>query len=277
MKPLKEASIKNNWKSFTAYRERRLQGVLTGIKAIDTSLLGLGGITVIQGETGSFKSTLALQIAHHNLKLGTPCLMLDRENGEGRVRSRLLCQEHNVSETDIKCAPIEQIKKWAAPVVALPLYVYTESISDFDLVRARLEEMRALHPDSPSILLVDSLQAMSAVDDDQRVNLEKWMYFFDELKVQSDGQLTVIITSEKNRASYGTQNVGGAKGSNAVEYKAETLLDVRLDDAGNIRLKVAKNRDGNRNQEFELTRCFSERGNANSFTFHLKSVEELGL
>lgn len=277
MRSLKDASIKKGWKSFLAYRDRRLSGIQTGIVKIDSSLLGLGGVTVIQGETGASKSTLALQIAHHNLGLGNPVLMIDKENGEGRIRSRLICQRFGVSETDIKVAGEEKLREWAREVGSYPLYIYTESVTDFAVVKERLLEMQSAHPARPSLLLIDSLQAMSAVDDDQRINIEKWMYFFDELKVQADGQLTIIITSEKNRASYGTAAIGGAKGSNSVEYKAETLLDLRLSNAGNVVVKVAKNRDGAAGSEFTLEKLFASTGNLNSFTFKLGSVEGLEL
>lgn len=228
---------------------------------------------MLQGETGASKSTLALQIAHHNLKLGNPVLMIDKENGEGRIRSRLICQRFGVSETDIKTVPEEKLREWAREIARYPLYIYTESVKSFEEVEERLKEMGEQHPDRPSILMIDSLQAMNAIDEDQRVSLEKWMYKFDEWKVQADGKLTIIVTSEKNRASYGNSDVGGAKGSNSVEYKAESLLDIRLSNDGNIIVKVAKARDGLRGQEFVLEKKFSEPSNPNSFTFTLGTSE----
>lgn len=270
MKPLADAHIGNmpGWKSFQQFLAKKQKGLRTGIEALDATLMGIGGVTVIQGETGTNKSTLALQIALHNLKKSVPVLMIDKENGEGRIRSRLLCQYYNKCERSIRAQSIEQLTEMIKPVADLPLYIYTESIKNTEEIAQRVRDLRTSHPQQPAILLIDSLQAMNAIDDDQRISLEKWMYFFDELKVQHDGKLTIIITSEKNRASYGSAEVGGAKGSNSVEYKAETLLDLRMLDNGNLRLKVAKSRDGARGMEVDLAKVFED-GQATSFTFNL--------
>lgn len=273
MKSLADASISKNWGSVVAYRERRLNGFQTGIKRMDQSLLGLGGIVTLQGETGATKSTLALQIVSHNLSVGNPCLVIDRENGEGRLRFRLMCQKHQVSETQLKICSQDELRDYARGVSKYPLYIYTEATKDQDLLTARVEEMLAVHPDRPGILLIDSLQAMPVIDSDQRVNLERWLHYFDSLKLQFDGRLMILVTSEKNRSSYGNNEVGGAKGTNAVEYKSEVLLDMRLGNAGEIIVKVIKNRDGQRGQEFVLEKKFSEPANPNSFTFTLGSSE----
>lgn len=274
MRSLDEASITRNWDSFIRYLDRRTLGMQTGIKTIDQYLLGLGGVTLIQGDTSSCKSTLALQIAHHNMLKGAACLMFDRENGDGRVRSRLTCQANNISETTLMVATREERLKYVEPVTKLPMYVYTESVNTQEVVTERLAEMMDKHK-GPAILLVDSVQAMAPVDDDQRVSLEKWMYFFDALKVQCDGRLTVIVISETKRAGYGSEEgIGRGKGSNSLEFKAETLLDMQENkETGNVWLKIAKHRDGIKGARFELARVLANPANSRSFTFKMEVCE----
>src|SRR5689334_1532290 len=127
MKPLSETILDKGWNGFLAYLERRLKGVATGIPELDDYLLGLGAVVLFQGETGSNKSTLALQILHHQLSLGAAAIMLDCENGQNRIRMRLMCQANRISETDIKVArtSMETLKRYRKPLVGLPLHVYT--------------------------------------------------------------------------------------------------------------------------------------------------------
>ena len=92
MKLLKESRLSSKWKEYREYCLRRSVGIVSGINCLDSYLLGLGGMVNIQGETSSCKSVLGLQIVLYNLKQGVPCLMVDKENGDGRVITSLLCQ-----------------------------------------------------------------------------------------------------------------------------------------------------------------------------------------
>lgn len=273
MRSLEESVLRKNWKRYIAYRERKTVGIMTGLKAIDDYLLGLGGLVLIQGGTGSCKSTLALQILLHNLRLGYPAMIIDKENGLGRLWDRLLCQANQVSTTDLAVAfatDKSAMKKYLKSIIDLPLHLYDEPVRSQDVVRERVTELLA-STDKPTLLLVDSLQALDPADKDQRVSLEKWLVFLDSLKLTSDGRLTVLVTSEINRASY-NENVGidSGKGSNAVDFKAETLLDMR-DTGANINLLVGKHRDGVKGGKFELEKVFCDPSSPLSFTYTLKA------
>jgi KaiC/GvpD/RAD55 family RecA-like ATPase len=272
MKTLEEASIKNNWDYFINYLDRRVNGVLTGIEELDAYLLGLGNVTVFQGDTGTNKSTLMLQIALHQLEQGHPVLMLDKENGQGRIRSRLTCQMNAISENDLLVADRAQRLKWVKPVMELPFFVYTESVKDFEVIEKRIEEMSRAFPTKPLMFMVDSLQALTPVTEDQRVSLEKWLYWADSMKIQYDGRLTILMTSEVRRAAYEAQEaVGRAKGTNAVEYKAEVLLNLKeMKDTGQIKVEIAKNRDNIKGGVIKLEKMFSDPSNNRSFMFKLK-------
>lgn len=273
MKSLAESRIKAKRESFKKFLRRKTEGMETGIPGLDRYLLGLGGFVSIQGETSCNKSTLGLQIAHHNLKQGRPCIVLDKENGDGRIISRLMCQANNISETDLKvAAPADRIRMWNQ-VAEYPLHLHTEPIGDCEEVAERVKEALDIYK-RPVTLLVDSVQALDPIADDQRVSLERWVYFFDRLKVEYEGRLTIIMISEKNRMSYGQAGVGGGKGSNVTDYKPETVLDIRWKEGPDTYvIKVSKHRDGMRGEEFELTKVLSKQSNKRSFVFLLEEVE----
>lgn len=280
MRSLEDSLLRKNWRQYLAYRERKIIGVQSGIPALDNYLLGLGGLVLIQGGTGSCKSSLSLQILHHNLRLGYPSIVIDRENGAGRMWDRLLCQANGVSSTDLAVAfaeDKEKLKTWMRKIVDLPLHLYTEPVRTQEVVRERVEELLAKDTTKPALLLVDSLQAMDSVDSDQRINLEKWLVFLDQLKLQGDGRLTIIVTSEINRASYNDSvGVGSGKGTNGIDFKSETLLDMRENvESGLIQLTVGKHRDGLKGARFNLEKVLADVSNPMSFTFQLRCTEDL--
>lgn len=273
MKALKDSKISSKWKDFREFMKRKTVGVNTGISCLDSYLLGLGGMVNIQGETSSCKSVLGLQIVHHNLRRGYPCIMIDKENGDGRVMSRLLCQANKVSDYELRNAPIEDKEKFMATIDPLPMHLHTEPINQLEDLAARIEECWETYK-TPFLVLFDSIQAADFISDDQRVNLERWVYFLDRLKVEYAGKLTVIIISEKNRGSYGVQGTGGGKGSNVVDYKPETILDIKWNEADDtFTVKVSKHRDGIKGAQFHLKKVFSQPSNNRSFCFLLEESE----
>lgn len=272
VKPLKDSSIASSWESYRSYIARRQSGIYTGISSLDEYLLGLGGTVSVQGETSVNKSTLALQICHHNAKRGNPVIIIDKENGLGVLMSRLLCQSAEKSETMLRDLGAKDRIAVAARLDALPIYIYTESVKDQEDIVDRIKEAYEVHK-KPVILLVDSVQALDAAATDPRVSLETWLYFFDRLKVEMDGKLTVIMVSEKNRMSYGGAGIGGGKGSNVLDYKPETILDIRWHDSEDVYVvKVLKHRHGLRGGEFDLRKKLVDPQNNRSFCFLLEEI-----
>jgi KaiC/GvpD/RAD55 family RecA-like ATPase len=278
MKPLADTVLDKGWGSFLNYLERRLKGVATGIPELDDYLLGLGAVVLFQGETGSNKSTLALQILHHQLSLGAAAIMLDCENGQNRIRMRLMCQANRISETDIKVArtSMETLKRYRKPLVGLPLHVYTEPPSGLEEIGVMVDQAMEAYQGRHVVLLVDSVQAMPRLADEGNVSIEMYMGFFDQLKLRHEGRLTILVVSEINRAAYGQeQGLGAGKGSNSLEFKAETVFDMREDKAqpGVIKLKVAKHRDGQKGATFFLKKVMAEESNQTSFVFLLEVAD----
>jgi len=275
MKPLLEAKLSSKWNDYREFMQRKSRGVNTGIKCLDEYLLGLGGLVNIQGETSSCKSSLALQIAHYNMRQGMPCIMIDKENGEGRVITRMLCQGNRISEAQLKKASAKDKSTYQSTVNTLPLYLYTESVRKMEYLDERVKECIEAHK-APVMLLFDSIQACDRLSDDQRVNLETWVYYLDSLKLKYQANLTIIFVSEKNRSSYGQSGIGGGKGSNILDYKPETVLDIKWDEpTDKFWVKVSKHRDGIRGAQFELQKVFSVSEDKRSFCFLLEEADSM--
>lgn len=269
--------ISSGWRSFLAYRARRLTGIQTGLAALDRILLGLSGIVVIQGAPGCNKSTLALQFASYQASSGNPVLIVDRENGKERFRTRLLCQANRIDQVHAFTCSESELKGYVDRVRSWPIYVETDPVREVALLKAMLDEMAVAHPGRPLLLVVDSLQALPALDAEERLSLQLWLKELDQLKLDYDGRLTIVATSEKRRGEAGIEydraSLGAGKGAGAIEYKAEMVLDLRRrKDDGNIVCEVVKNRDGLSGTSVDLRPMLADPKNSQSFCFRLEAA-----
>lgn len=274
MKPLNQSKLNTKWSEFKAYLDRRVSGIMTGIPCLDNYLLGLGCLVNVQGEESSCKSSFGLQLLHHNLLLGHPGLVIDKENGTGRLMLRLICQANKISEKEFLDAPDEMKKVYSEKIDAYRVHIHTEPIIQIEDFVTRVREFDKAYDHQPFTVLFDSIQAADSVDESQRISLEKWVYALDSLKLEMAGRATIIFISEKNRMSFGTQGTGGGKGSNVVDYKPETVLDIKWNESSDtFTIKVSKHRDGLKGTKFELRKVMSQADNPRSFTFLLEETE----
>ena len=269
--------INSNWRSFITYRQRKLTGVQTGIHALDRLLLGLSGITVIQGAPGCNKSSLVLQIAGYQASLGNPVLIIDRENGRERFRMRLLCQANAVSQVDVLTCAEGRLRELVGTVKSWPIYVETEPVAGYEPIKQMLGRLGEEFPGRPLLLVVDSLQAMPALHHEERMSLQNWLKELDQAKLDFEGRLTILATSEKRRGEGGMEyeraSLSAGKGAGAVEYKAEMVLDLRRNrENGNIICEIVKNRDGASGVYTELRPVLANPADNNSFTFRLEAA-----
>lgn len=264
------------WSNFLSFREKRMQGARTGIDILDNYLLGLSGIVGIQGEPGSCKSTLALQIASHNAQKGTPVVIIDRENGENRFRQRLMSQLNKVSGHEIMTCSENTLKKYYNSMKSLPIFVDSSYQMSLELIHDYADE--ALQEfQKPILLVVDSLQALPKSKEDERMALQHWMEGLDQIKLDFKGNVTILMTSEKSRGKYEVATKEGGKGTGSIEFKCEQLLDLReIKGSSLIAASVVKNRDGTCSQDILLSKNLQTQ-DARSFTFLLNqaSAEQL--
>lgn len=273
MNKLEKLKLSYDWSTFLLWRERKLEGIQTGIAALDKALLGLSGVTVIQGAPGCNKSTLALQVVQHNATKGNPCMIIDRENGRERIRSRLLSQANRTSQTKILTSTEEALGELVWKVDEYPIYIFTDAFKSYEIFNELLSEMWEVHK-QPMLLVVDSLQSLPLITGDERTSIQTWLSFFDQAKLDWEGRLTIIITSEKSLGEGGTNydkaSLAAGKGSGAIGYKAELTLDLRRDKTtGDIICELVKNRDGHSHFSIRLSPVLEDPNNPASFCFRL--------
>jgi replicative DNA helicase len=279
MKELNDLTIDRNWEQFLSFRDRKLQGVQTGIGSLDRVLHGLSGVVVVQGAPGCNKSTLALQIAQFQAEKGNPSLVVDRENGRERFRLRLLCMSNRVSTVDALTCSVDVLRSYVQKIQGYPLYVCTDPIESAAEISEALAALWEKHQ-KPMLLVVDSLQAMPLIAADERLSIQEWMKQLDQLKLDWEGRLTIIVTSEKARGeggrNYSEAKLSSGKGAGGIEYKAEMVLDMRRANEGNeIIVEIVKNRDGVSGVAVRLQPVLANPSNPSSFTFKLEEAASL--
>lgn len=270
MKSLKDLSLfsKDGWKSFLSFREKRLNGFAVGIGELDKLIGGLSGIVGIQGEPGSCKSTFALQIATYNARKGVPVLIIDRENGSNRFKQRILSQLNEITQKEIYSCNEEKLKRYYMALKNMPLYVETSYAISLTQIKEYLSAIYDLHR-RPMLMVVDSLQALPKSSDDERMALQAWIEGLDQLKLDFEGDLVILMTSEKSRGRYAIASKEAGKGTGSIEFKCEQLLDMRSFDGSNvIALRLVKNRDGVCSGDFYLSKQLAT-SDLNSFVFKL--------
>lgn len=283
MKSLEELSLSQGWETFLAYRDRKLAGVQTGIAGLDRALLGLSGITVVQGAPGCNKSTLVLQVAQYQATLGNPTLVIDRENGRERFRERLVCMANRVSSVDVRTCSTDRLRELVSTVLPYPIYACTDAVRTVEELREAIGALWEKYK-RPTLLVVDSLQALPFFEgfSEERLSLQAWLGAFDQLKLDFEGKLTILVTSEKSRGeggrNYDNAALNAGKGSGAVEYKAEVVLDLRRGQGDQkIVCEVLKNRDGASGLSVELAKVLANPANKQSFCFRLQDSNSGGV
>jgi KaiC/GvpD/RAD55 family RecA-like ATPase len=237
---------------------------------LDRQLLGLQGLACIQGEPKANKSTLALQIALENLQLGNPVYIYDKENGEATLGRRLLCALAKMSPSTLGRLSTEDLEKLRLEKDRLPLFVCHENLN-FEELAGEVEKVIASYPSSRTLLIVDSIQALTGKTETKRHAIDEWLHNFDALKLKHPHKLVTLLISEKNRSSYGIATKAGGKESGTIEYKCEQVFDMRVDEeSGLINFDCVANRHGINNIHTKLEPVYDQTGKG--FTFTLKEV-----
>jgi replicative DNA helicase len=242
-----EKQIANNWEEYEKARLKQKRGLTTGFRQIDGKLITLPGFVNIMGDTNCFKSATALSILLHNAKKGVPCLLFDNENGLTRTRTRLLCMLGKLSPDSIESGTFygdERVRYDRAVAELTNLPIYFEDNLTKEVFEGDIRVVGGLHKKKPVLAVVDSLHAFVSGGEKDKDELTEWVNFFNTLKNQYDGWLTIIMICEKSKAEYGA-GAKGAKGSGSIDYRNELTLNMYLtkDRQGTI-IDCTKNRDG---------------------------------
>ena len=262
-------SLPEDWKEFNDYRKNKTSGFKTGLASLDAQLPGLTGIVGFQGAPGCCKSTLALQIAAYNAATGVPVLIIDRENGRNRFKSRILSQIAGATTKQVKEASDRQVYDWYAQLKDWPLYIEHSEVST-ETIREYLGQIRERYQ-KPLLLVIDSLQALPQHQGmDERNSLQKWMLDFDQMKLDYKDQLVIIVTIEKKVGTYEEGKIDAGKGTGSIGYKCELLFDIREGrEAGILPVALVKARDGAKFTGGYFRQLMADASDQQSFIFKL--------
>jgi replicative DNA helicase len=237
-------------------RNGKLPGVPTGLKWLDQQLLGLpDGLTLLNGEPGAGKTSMALQIARAASEEGIPTLYLALDEAARFLSLKLFASQAGLSFGDFRRGrgDLQALKQavedhrdqfrhltfWANPE--------PPTVSDAALM---LRERRDLAGSDRGLLVVDYLQVYSA-------RLNKSTDAFQGISA-TVGDLAACATSEgfaclavgsQNRASQNTRSLQSGWGSADLEYAASAVInltrsDQEIEDRRSVQLVLAKNRLG---------------------------------
>jgi len=273
--------ITNYWDRFEDFLANRVQGIKTGFPGLDSAVLGLPGLTVVQGEPKSNKSTFCLQVALNHAKHYGPVIYYDAENGVSRLLWRLGCLINGCSSTEYSKAESKDLRLQTKEFLEKhPFTIIEEDGGQID--NLYLEEMVATvyekHPKKKILLVLDSVQALPVLHENKRYSIDTWLQSIEAVKKNYQGYLTILVTSEKSKSMYKEAVVGGSKDSGGIEYKAELLLDMQAPtaDRASCLLTIAAGRDIPKGEQIFLAPKLANLKDPHSFTFTLEEEEKYG-
>lgn len=175
---------------------------------------GLLGLTVVGGEPGVGKSTLAWQIAlDANRKL--PVLYYDMDNGLPTLIARTV----KILGEDLET-----------------LRTATQNIYIRDSARTLNSDLVYLK--SPALIIIDIFQDLPTPMEFERQGLVHWIH---RLKAIKNKGYFILVVSEVQRAVYGMAALAGYKGSGDIEYNADLACQMLPTNNG-AEIHVVKNR-----------------------------------
>lgn len=232
--------IAHNWDRYEDFRKKKKTGIVTGFPAIDRNVPCIPGLVTLVGETKLGKSYLTMNIYAHLAQSGIPVVLVDKENGFMRTRTRLLCYLSGLTEPAITSGKFindEEEKYYAAveELHKLPIY-YFDDIQQEE-VEPVISEVGKLHK-RRVFLVIDSLNRLIRDFDNRRGDVDSWVTLFNNLKLKYDNFLNIWVICEKNKA-------GETKESNTIDFITELWLEMYKDKSGSgVVLNCKAQRDG---------------------------------
>ena len=274
-------SAKDDWPGvfdqLCRYRESEYIGLRTGFDKFDRATLGLRGLSVLGGIPGQGKSSFALQLGADIAKLSRiPVLFYALEMAKFDIYTKIVSR---LSKLDWRTLMIgSEIDgrrgQWLSEEDTHKL---SEASNDFmeygDLVkiidrsvcreislstlRLHIQQAKQEHQADQVFVVIDHLQIFPCDRPELSDMKSRIDYLVAEFKAISEQyNATILLISEKNRASKGEARLDAYMGSAGIEYGVDLAMlfheegeekgDVEAQEERKIELKVVKNRFGPR-------------------------------
>ena len=208
-----------------------LRGPITGLPKLDRELAGrlVPGYHVIHGNTGSGKTSFALQVA---ASCGYPALFVTCEMGPLELLRRVIARAAGVYLGRLKSGEYtrEAFAEYARAALAacpgLALLDATRAYAPRELIRAAAEAWRERRGAASCLVVIDSLHSWANAAPSLRDLGEYETLGFavsDLQRLAAELAAPILVVNERNRASSDGGGVNAAAGSRKIEYGAESV------------------------------------------------------
>ena len=224
---IEEHHIAKDWDRYENFRLKKKTGITTGFAAIDHSVPCLPGLTTLVGETKLGKSYFTMNVYVHLAQKGIPVILIDKENGFMRTRTRLLCYLSGLTEPAITSGKFindeeELYENAVSELRALPIYYFDDMQAE--LLEEYIKEVGKKHS-KRVFVVIDSLNRLIKDFDNRRGDIDSWVTLFNNIKLKYDNFVNLWVICEKNKA-------GETKESNTIDYITELWLEMYKDKKG---------------------------------------------
>lgn len=227
-------------------------GILTGLPSHDLAAGGWmrGELIVLAARPGVGKTSLAMQIAWHNVNEGRPVLFVSLEMTGRELVARILCGLAGVDSRRLRSAALDsanlkKMQQAAVQVGGLPLRVWSPPMATAARIRGVAKQAAAT--DGLDLLVVDYIGLVRPADS-RRPRHEQIGEVSASLKaLAKELSCPVLALCQLNREADGYEpRLSHLRDSGSIEQDADIVLFVHRDDTDKsaARLIVAKHRHG---------------------------------
>ncbi len=236
---IEQYHIAHDWPRYEQFRLKKKTGLVSGYPEIDKAVPCLPGLTTLVGDTKLGKSYFTMNIYLNLAKKGIPVLLIDKENGSMRTRTRLICCLSGLTDAAVNSGKFidnerELYDEAVTNLANLPIY-YRDQLYKEDLEKDISEIGKTYN--KRVFVVIDSVNRLVDDFENRRGDIDSWFTIFNNIKLKYDNFVNFWVICEKNKE-------GKTKESNSIDYLSELWLEMYKDKTGGVVLNCKAQRDG---------------------------------
>ena len=245
--------------------EKTALDITWGIEALDQKTKGIhpGGLTIIAGDSGGYKTSMMMQIALANAMEGTPVGIFSLEMTKEKLLARLYTLLADTLTTDHMSDPrlmnihthVPELKRISEMIAKLPIVVDDTSPLTIQKLRARAKMMRRKH--KVRIIGVDYLQLLECPGKMGADETRGVVFGLRDL-AKGEPDCAVIALSqfskEQGFVKKRRRTKGDLYGGSAIHHAAQNIAIITIEDSEkrapeddlDVEIMIDKDREGPR-------------------------------